>query len=216
MPVSGNPYSTLRRAFQKTVSERQQVTRAMAKVIKDVIGEQFAAGIDPYGRQQPELKGGGEAFVSEKLGRAIKLTPRPDGVEGVGELKASKGRDSRRQWLDAHQKGHVFPPRQVSGGRQAFNAKGERVKLGQLARQAKNATRRVTVGQREAYWQERKRTSRFRGHLVHVRSHRIGERVLRVRLIYPDQGVGARWGGRIKGAISEALSKQLSRNVERG
>lgn len=216
MPVSGNPYAVLKKALNKTVSDRMAMTRAMAGAVKQAIKDQFAFGVDPYGKPQPERVDGNEAFVSKRLGNAVRVTPVADGVQGLGELKENKSGRARRQWLDAHQQGHTFPARNVSAGSVAFNARGQRIKLRRLKGVLGKATKRVTLGEREAYWREQKRSARLLGRTVAVRAHTVKQRVLKVRLIYPNAGIGARWGGRIKTATSAALAKQLQRNVERG
>ncbi len=216
MPVSGNPYGVLKKALQQTARDRLAVTKAMAGAVKLAIKDQFASGVDPYGRPQPALKNGKESFVSKRLGNAINVTPVADGVEGVGELKDNKSGNPRRQWLDAHQQGHTFPARQVGGSRIAFNARGQRMKLKRLGKTLGKSTKRVTLGERESYWLERKHSSRLLGRVTNVRAHTVRERVLKVRLIYPDSDIGARWGGRINTATSEALTKQLERAVEKG
>lgn len=253
MPVSGNPYGVLKRALRRTVSEKLEVHRAVAATVKELIVDQFGFGIDPYGKSQPWSKGKASGLMSTKLGRAIGVKPDATGITGIGELKSSgisrrrkaQGKAApparpRRQWLNAHQEGHVWPPRTVEGQRRFFDAKGKRVhatrfralvtegerervvsswwglrKQRKVIRRA-GASRRVVVGQREAYWEERKNRSVLKGTILNVRSHTIRERVLRPRLIYPVGRLGDRWGNAIKATIAEVRGKQLRRNVERG
>lgn len=229
MPVSGNPYGVIRRALQRTVADQLAVHKAVAVTVKELIVDQFGFGIDPYGNYQPPSKGKFSGLMSAKLGRAITVKPDATGITGVGELKSSgisrrrkaKGKAPpparpRRQWLNAHQEGHVWAPKQVDGQRRFFDNKGKRVHATRFNALTAKASRRVTIGAREAYWEEQKNRSNRRGSILNVRSHSIRERVLTPRLIYPVRRLGDRWGGAIKAAITEVRSKQLQRNVERG
>jgi len=229
MPVSGNPYGVLRKALQKTLREKLEVHKAVAVAVKELLTDQFAYGIDPYGKPQPPAKRRFTGLVSEKLPRAIKVTPDANGVAGVGELKSSgvsrrraaQGKVAppprpRRQWLMAHQKGHVFPARTVEGQRRFFDAKGKRVAAARFKALTSKAGRRVTIGAREAYWQESKNRARLKGRILNVRRHTIRARVLVPRLIYPEPKMGARWGKHLKDTVGEVLGKRLQRNVERG
>jgi len=227
--VSGNPFRVLKNAINRVAKERREVAVAMTAAVKGLIEDQFGFGLDPDGKPQPFAKNKASGLMSTKLARAIKLSADANGIEGLGELKASgisrkrkaQGKAPppqrpRRQWLNAHQKGHVFPAKSVEGQRRFFDAKGKRISAPRFKALTMKATRRVTIGAREAYWQESKNRSRLRGRILNVRSHRIGERVLVIRRIYPEPKLGARWGGRLQEAVSTTLGKQLQRNVERG
>jgi len=229
MSVSGNPYGVLKRALRRTIAEKLEVHRAVAVAVKGLIVDQFNFGIDPYGKSQPWAKGKGSGLMSTKLGRAIGVKPDATGITGIGELKSSgqsrrrkaQGKPAppprpRRQWLNAHQEGHVFPPRTVQGQRRFFDAKGKRVSAPRFKALATKSTRRVTIGAREDYWQETKNRARLKGRILNVRAHSIRQRVLPVRLIYPVNRLGDRWGGAIKAVVAEVRKKQLLRNVERG
>jgi hypothetical protein len=237
MGVSGNPFGVIRRALEKTARDRIEVHRAVAKAVRALIADQFAYGIDPYGRTQPAKANGRPAFFSEKLPRAIKLTPTAEGVAGIGELRENKHGDPRRQWLNAHQKGYEFPARESHGYRTARDSKGKLISVTKLKGMAAASTRtttksewfglkkttrtrtlaeahRVVVGQREAFWREAKTRARLVGRLTNVRAHTVHERVLIARLIYPEGQMGERWRNDVRAAVASTVQKQLDRGVK--
>lgn len=247
MAVSGNPYATLKKALASTLKDQERTRNAMAKTVKVLLKEQFTAGINPYGVPQPQTKRGKPGLVSKHLPNAIKVTPTISGVAGVGELKDSRGkkagraatpRAASRQWLTAHQEGHVFPARESRGHRLFFNPSGQalrrartqpgKLKPGEksMLKRGGNVTRtlglklkrtkRVVIGEREYFWQLSRTESKLRGYSVKARAHTVKSRVLPRRMIYPMPNLGARWGNALKVAIDEVLKRQLEKNVKSG
>jgi hypothetical protein len=142
---------------------------AVSGEVKGLLKEQFAQGTDPSGDPLELTKRGQPALVSKKLPGAF--TSRID--QGAVRFFGRVG----REWLDAHQLGHSFPPRAGGGQSLFFNESGHLLRLGALS---KRGLRTKFVSERVA------------------RQHVVGRRVLPKREMYPAGGLTPRWSDAIE------------------
>lgn len=160
---------------QSSGPTQRQLARGVIGEVRNLLREQFTNGTGPDGSPLTPTVSGEPALVSRKLPQAITGSP----VDGGAAMSL------RIEWLEAHQHGHTFPPRQVAAS--AANVRNGRF---------------VRVG---------KKASAIRG----IRAHVIGPRVLPARPIVPEDGLPQRWvegvsrgaGVALKAWHEKALSK---------
>jgi hypothetical protein len=138
---------------QKGGAAQKTVLRPVARRVQARISHQFEAGVGPDGAPQAPRKDGKPGLVSRKLGATVRVAVMAGGIAGSSSIA----------WLEAHQKGHEFPPRQHEGQKLTFNRRGRLLSARRVAR-AKFVFDRI------------------------ARRHTVGRRVLPARPIYPESG----------------------------
>lgn len=127
--------------------------------VKKLLKQEFATGEGPYGPWQKTARGR-QALQSKRLPTAFKSTIGPSGLRYVAK--------SRRDFLEAHQQGHIFPARHREANKQflTFN------KFGRLIKNSKalNKKGKVRAGVFQTF----------------ARAHTVGKRVLPQRRIAPE------------------------------
>lgn len=149
-----------------------------------LLKHEFATGTSAEGDAFAPTKRGRAALVSNKLPYAFEARIDRGIVRFVGRVK--------REWLVAHQLGHVFPARAVSANQQHlnFNSKGKLV-----------AARRIF---------KKDGTTRRGAYQRYAAEHRIRERVLVERHMAPvGPDLPAPWQAAVSAGAAVALSNRL-------
>lgn len=160
----------------------------LAHVQTEVTGllkEEFAKGIGPDGSAWQQTKSGRPALISKKLAGAFSSRIDRGIVRFTGK--------SKRDMLMAHQLGHTFKARKVAADKQflSFNSKGKLV-----------SARRVLKGSAFTGVMLRRGASQ-----VFAAAHKIGERVLPARPIYPEGTLPTRWQEGIERGLVVGMEK---------
>lgn len=148
--------------------------------VKGLLVGQFSAGIGPDGAPWKDTVRGKPALVSRRLPAAFLSRIDQGAVRFVGWVK--------RQWLEAHQFGHVFKTRAVADRANVLRFS----KRGKLISQARQ--------NRQKY-----------GRAVFARAHTVGQRVLPARQIYPEGTLTPRW----EAAVGRGITSGMMRWYER-
>lgn len=160
---------------QKGGPVEQRMIREAGRAVRQVQAQSISAGESPYGDRWPLNRNGEQAFARSKRIR---------GAFGVQEALGKVRIYGRIDWLEAHQTGHVFPPRSQS---QRFaRIRGRFVSFAR----ARRRKRGVSYGQFSASYRRR---------------------VLPQRQLLPTvrQGMPDTWARRINAITTDAMRRAL-------
>lgn len=184
------------------------VKRAVRDRTKPLLQSEFASSSGPTGRAWARRVDNRPALVSRKLPGTVYAARSEEGlVFGL-----------RRSWLESHQKGHHFPPRQQAARSRAEVRSGTGRLLSYRAalRRTRGATMRVAADGGVAFTKVNKKGRErvvVSSRSVGISAHGIRGRVLQRRQILFDQGdaIPTPWAVAVNGGVEAGLRRWYER-----
>jgi hypothetical protein len=172
-----------------TGQARQRVMLAVKPEIRGVLAYEFSRSVDPDDSTWQETAHGKSALLSpsKKLPNSFAVRVDQGVLAGISRIP--------RDWLRAHQEGHVFPARTAGKSVMRFNSRGRLISRAAFAR----ALDKRLSGKNPA--RKRRYSARM------IAPHRIGGRVLPQRRIIPDGQLTPLWSQAVARGVNAGLLK---------